>query len=70
MAIKHKLIHIDDVKPESMQGEEGWSISEFRLPITGADGNVEFLMELRAGDGEPPDLAAELEAGVAGTHTA
>jgi len=39
MAIKHKLVHIDDVKPESMQGEAGWAISEFRLPITGADGS-------------------------------
>ena len=38
MPIKHKLIHIDDVEPESMQTKDGWSISEFRLPITGADG--------------------------------
>jgi mannose-6-phosphate isomerase-like protein (cupin superfamily) len=39
MAVKHKLIHVDDVVPESMQGEQGWAISEFRLPITGADGS-------------------------------
>jgi len=41
-----------------------------RSPIVGGDGNVEFLMDLRAGDEEPPDLAAELEAAVAGRHTA
>jgi mannose-6-phosphate isomerase-like protein (cupin superfamily) len=39
MPIKHKLIHFDDVEPENMQKKDGWSISEFRLPITGADGS-------------------------------
>jgi len=39
MAIKPKLVHVDDVEPESMQKKDGWSISEFRLPITGADGS-------------------------------
>ena len=39
MSINHKLIHVDDVEPEAMQKKDGWSISEFRLPITGADGS-------------------------------
>jgi len=39
MSIKHKLVHVDDVEPENMQKKDGWSISEFRLPITGADGS-------------------------------
>jgi mannose-6-phosphate isomerase-like protein (cupin superfamily) len=39
MPVKHKLIHIDDVEPENMQKKDGWAISEFRLPITGADGS-------------------------------
>jgi mannose-6-phosphate isomerase-like protein (cupin superfamily) len=39
MAVKHKLIHIDGVEPENMQKKDGWAISEFRLPITGADGS-------------------------------
>ena len=35
----HVLVHIDDVAPENMQRKDGWSISEFRLPITGACGS-------------------------------
>jgi mannose-6-phosphate isomerase-like protein (cupin superfamily) len=35
----HRLVHVDDVKPETMAKHEGWSISEFRLPITGACGS-------------------------------
>jgi 23S rRNA (cytidine1920-2'-O)/16S rRNA (cytidine1409-2'-O)-methyltransferase len=40
-----------------------------RSPITGGDGNVEFLMEMRT-DPDGPPLAAELDVAVAGTHTA
>ncbi|MDA1000934.1 MAG: cupin domain-containing protein [bacterium] len=39
MALKYPLIHVDDVKPENMAEGEGWAISEFRLPITGAHGS-------------------------------
>jgi len=39
MPLKYPLVHIDDVKPENMQKKDGWSISEFRLPITGACGS-------------------------------
>lgn len=35
----NSLIHIDDVKPETMDAGAGWAISEFRLPITGACGS-------------------------------
>ncbi len=37
--MKYPLVHIDEIKPESMEEKEGWSISEFRLPITGASGS-------------------------------
>ena len=33
------VIHIDDVEIERMQEKDGWAISEFRLPITGANGS-------------------------------
>jgi mannose-6-phosphate isomerase-like protein (cupin superfamily) len=39
MAVDHKLVHVDDVRPENMQKGDGWAISEFRLPITGNDGS-------------------------------
>ncbi len=39
MALQYPLIHIDDVKPENMNEGDGWAISEFRLPITGACGS-------------------------------
>ena len=34
------LVHIDDVEPEHMRHEEGWAISEFRLPVTGVHGST------------------------------
>ena len=33
------LVHIDDVQPENMQKGDGWAISEFRLPVSGAHGS-------------------------------
>ncbi len=33
------LVHADDVQPENMQKGDGWAISEFRLPVTGAHGS-------------------------------
>ena len=38
MALKYPLVHIDDVTPLAMEEGDGWQISEFRLPITGACG--------------------------------
>lgn len=34
------LVHVDDVHPENMQKGDGWAISEFRLPVTGAHGSA------------------------------
>lgn len=34
-----KVVHVDDVPIERMQKAAGWAISEFRLPISGADGS-------------------------------
>ena len=39
MALQYPLVHIDDITPEKMEEKEGWAISEFRLPITGAHGS-------------------------------
>ncbi len=33
-------IHVDDVPIERMERREGWAISEFRLPISGAHGSA------------------------------
>jgi len=33
------VIHYTDVEIERMEEKDGWAISEFRLPITGADGS-------------------------------
>ncbi|HYC43840.1 MAG TPA: cupin domain-containing protein, partial [Burkholderiales bacterium] len=41
--MNHKLVHVDDVQPESMKQGDGWAISEFRLPITGRDGSSTTL---------------------------
>ncbi|MFT5181109.1 MAG: mannose-6-phosphate isomerase-like protein (cupin superfamily) [Alphaproteobacteria bacterium] len=34
------VIHYEDVDIERMEEKDGWAISEFRLPITGADGSA------------------------------
>ena len=34
------LIHANDVQPENMQKGDGWAISEFRLPVSGAHGSA------------------------------
>ena len=34
------VIHCDDVPIERMEKREGWAISEFRLPISGAQGSA------------------------------
>jgi len=39
MSLIYPLVHIDDVKPEQMAKNDGWSISEFLLPITGECGS-------------------------------
>jgi mannose-6-phosphate isomerase-like protein (cupin superfamily) len=39
MAKSIKVVHVDDVPIERMEQKEGWAISEFRLPVSGADGS-------------------------------
>ena len=39
MSVPITVVHIDDVEIERMQEKDGWAISEFRLPITGANGS-------------------------------
>ncbi|MBI3045223.1 MAG: cupin domain-containing protein [Betaproteobacteria bacterium] len=43
MPLKYPLVHVDDVRPESMKEGEGWAISEFRLPISGRNGSSTTL---------------------------
>ena len=43
MSLDHKLVHVEDVRPENMKKGDGWAISEFRLPITGKDGSSTTL---------------------------
>ncbi len=43
MSLDHKLVHVDDVRPENMKKGDGWAISEFRLPISGQDGSSTTL---------------------------
>jgi mannose-6-phosphate isomerase-like protein (cupin superfamily) len=40
MSIQPYLVHINDVQPELMQKGDGWAISEFRLPVSGAHGSA------------------------------
>jgi mannose-6-phosphate isomerase-like protein (cupin superfamily) len=37
------LVHIDDVKPAQMNAKEGWSITDFRLPIGRHNGSASTL---------------------------
>ena len=33
------VVHVDDISPESMDANQGWSISEFRIPISRKQGS-------------------------------
>jgi mannose-6-phosphate isomerase-like protein (cupin superfamily) len=39
MGLQYPVVHIDDVKPEVMEAEAGWSITDFRLPISKKQGS-------------------------------
>lgn len=39
MNLEFPLIHIDDHPPENMASDEGWAISEYRVPISGTEGS-------------------------------
>lgn len=40
MELQYPLVHVDDIKPRAQSAEDGWAISEFRIPISGADGSA------------------------------
>ncbi len=63
MALQYPLVHVDDVVPERMEEKEGWAISEFRLPITGAQGSstTAFHSIFRPGSTHAKHLHAECE---------
>lgn len=37
--LEYPLVHIDDLPPANMEADEGWSISEYRVPISGSEGS-------------------------------
>ena len=39
MTLMYPLVHVDDIPIEKMEKQEGWAISEFRLPISGDNGS-------------------------------
>ncbi len=41
------LVHLDDVAPENMATGDGWSITDFRLPIAGHNGSSSTLFRAR-----------------------
>jgi len=51
MPLKYPVVHIDDVKPEQMETGEGWSITDFRLPISKKQGSrtTMFYAQFRTG---------------------
>ena len=63
MALQYPLVHIDDIAPERMEEKEGWAISEFRLPITGAHGSstTVFHSIFRPGSTHAKHLHTECE---------
>ncbi|CAN0431519.1 unnamed protein product [Discosporangium mesarthrocarpum] len=63
MANPIQVKHVDDVPIERMQKKEGWAISEFRLPFSGADGSktTVFHSIFRAGSTHNKHLHTECE---------
>jgi mannose-6-phosphate isomerase-like protein (cupin superfamily) len=47
MALQYPLVHLDDVKPEEMDEDAGWSITEFRLPISKKQGSTTTMFHSR-----------------------
>ena len=47
MALRYPLVHLDDVKPEVMDEDDGWSITEFRLPISKKQGSTTTMFHSR-----------------------
>ena len=47
MALKDPVVHIDDVKPEAMDKGAGWSITDFRIPISKKQGSKSTMFHAR-----------------------
>jgi mannose-6-phosphate isomerase-like protein (cupin superfamily) len=39
MTLEYPLVHVDDLQPAEMDADQGWAISEYRVPISGRDGS-------------------------------
>lgn len=39
MRLTYPLVHVNDIAPETLDENDGWRISEFRLPISGGQGS-------------------------------
>jgi mannose-6-phosphate isomerase-like protein (cupin superfamily) len=63
MAKAIKVVHVEDVPIERMEEKDGWAISEFRLPISGADGSrtTVFHSIFRAGSTHNKHLHTDCE---------
>lgn len=47
MALQYPLIHIDNVTPEAMDKGAGWSITDFRIPISNKQGSKTTMFHAR-----------------------
>ena len=47
MPLEYPLVHIDDVEPENMDAGQGWSITDFRLPISKRQGSSTTMFRAR-----------------------
>ena len=47
MPLQYPLVHIDDVDPERMKTDQGWSITDFRLPISKKQGCSSTMFRAR-----------------------
>ena len=47
MALQYPLVHIDDVEPEHMKTDQGWNITDFRLPISRKQGCSSTMFRAR-----------------------
>ncbi len=44
---EYPIGHLDDVKPENMNADEGWRITDFRLPLSKREGCASTLFRAR-----------------------
>lgn len=47
MALQYPVVHINDVKPEVMDKGAGWSITDFRIPISKKQGSQSTMFHAR-----------------------